>query len=252
MIKPLIGHFAAQQTLANMISAGNIPNALMLTGVQGIGKRLLAEHFAWRLICGAGEEGANLSHNPQSPMAPVLAAGACPQLVILEKLADKSSISVEQIRALRNNLSLATEGWRVIILDTADDLTPQAANALLKMLEEPSPQTVFVVLCHSISATLPTVISRCRVIKLSKLSYPDTMHILQKNGVEEGLEPLVTLAAGQPGWVLSALQATELTAPYFLEAAQNSSMLTERLTGEQGNVWLDILASFRHKSWARP
>ena len=175
--KELIGHTEVQQQLRHFIEDGTVPNGLLFFGPKGVGKRLAAENFAWSLICGLTQK-TGLTYNPQSSFVPVLQHGAYRGFATLEK--EGSAIKVHQVRAVTQKLALADEGWRVIIVDAADDLNPQAANALLKTLEEPTGQTVLILLCHNLSDLLPTLISRCRKVRFGPLEEENLKQVLQK------------------------------------------------------------------------
>lgn len=208
MPKPLLGHAHAQSQLANLLESQRFPHALLLHGPRGIGKSLLAEHLAWRLICGKkdnetnmfGEgEGAPLAWNDESPLAAQLAAGSCPDYHYLTTEEGKKSISIKQVRELLEVLLRSADTARTIIIDALEDLTPEASNTLLKTLEEPRPGIYFILISHQLSAVLPTIRSRTRLLRLHPLSTSEVTEILVKNGAEPGL---ATLAAGSPGSVL--------------------------------------------------
>lgn len=208
MPKPLLGHAHAQAQLSNMLESQRFPHALLLHGPRGIGKSLLAEHLAWRLICGKkpnetnmfGEgEGAPLAWNAETPHAAQLAAGTCPDLHRITLDEGKKSISIKQIKELLEVLQRSADTARVAIVDALEDLTPEASNTILKTLEEPRPGIYFLLVSHQLSAVLPTIRSRARLLPLHPLSISETVKIIEKNG---GDPALASLAAGAPGSVL--------------------------------------------------
>src|SRR5690606_17836036 len=155
-----------------------LPHAILLHGPKGIGKRLLADHLAWHLIAGSGSAGDNiLGHNPNSAEAAQLGAGANGNYVVLEPTESKL-IRVDDVRATLSRIALSAEGWRVVIVDCADDMNENSANALLKTLEEPQPQVLMVLISHNPSRLLPTIISRCRQLRLSPLSLAEMKQVL--------------------------------------------------------------------------
>ena len=111
-MKPLVGHLETQKNLNALLESGNMPHALILSGAKGIGKRLIAEQFGRRLLCGP-EEGAmfapeGLSCNESHELYPQIEASACPDFLMVELEEKKKSISVEQIRTTLSKLSLSS------------------------------------------------------------------------------------------------------------------------------------------------
>lgn len=205
-----LGHAQVQAQLATLLAQSAFPHALLLHGPQGIGKATLAHWLAARLICGAGEGAKNpLAPNKTSPLWAQLQAGSCPDfhtLIVPEK---KKSIGVEDVRNLLETLQRSSEHARVVVLDALDDVTPDAANTLLKQLEEPRPGIYFLLICHHLSAVLPTIKSRCRLQKMGVLAEAETASVLAAQGAEMIEAPL---AQGRPGaWLsLSAAQKAAL------------------------------------------
>lgn len=195
---PVIGHKDQQALIRTLYDEGKMPHGILLYGAEGIGKRLLAENIGWMLCCGAAEEG--IHYNKNSPLVPVLEYGAYSGFAILEK--EKSFITVEQVRQVNTKLAMADEGWRVVIIDAADDLNTAAANALLKTLEEPQGQTALILISHAPSKLLPTIISRCRKIRLSPLNAEDMQRALKTQNAQL-TEALITMAEGAPGMALA-------------------------------------------------
>ncbi len=200
-----LGHAQVQAQLAQLLAQGAFPHALLLHGPAGIGKATLARWLAARLICGADAAARNpLTPNKASALWAQLQAGSCPdyhQLVIPEK---KKSIGVEEARALLDALHRSSENARVVVLDALDDLTPDAANTLLKNLEEPRPGLYFILVCHQLNRILPTIKSRCRLVKLGVLTEAETAVVLAAQGAETTDS---VLAKGRPGAWLSLINA---------------------------------------------
>lgn len=208
-LTPLVGHAQAQTQIGALLSEGRFPHALLLHGPKGIGKRLLATHLAYRLICGAGEgaeadmfgpakPASPLSHNAAAPQAAQLEAGSCPDFHILKPEKAKS-ILIAQVREMLSVLQRSADGARVVLIDALDDLTDEAANTLLKTLEEPRPNIYFLIVCHQLSGVLPTIRSRCRLMRLQPLSLDETRTVLNAEGGDTSLAPL---AHGCPGAML--------------------------------------------------
>jgi DNA polymerase-3 subunit delta' len=153
---------------------------------------------------------AQLQINPEHPVARRIMAGSEPGLKLIRRTPNPKTgrmrdvISVEDIRQLTPflNLSAADGGRRVVIVDCADEMNPQAANALLKMLEEPPAKTVLLLVSHQPSRLLATIRSRCRELRLAPLSKEDMARALAQAGVaaEPGLgAALAALSGGSVG-----------------------------------------------------
>lgn len=205
-MKKLVGHLGLQNELNTLLESGNIPHAFIFSGAKGIGKRLLAEHFSCRLLCGA-EEGSmfaseGLSFNKEHILYPQIEAGACPDHLLVELDDDKKSISVEQIRNTLSKLSLSSDGKRVVIIDDADTMNSSSANALLKTLEEPGKGIHLILIVHNVSKLLPTIVSRCRNFRVNTLKENDVENILKRelpklSSVQ--IDELVEISKGSAG-----------------------------------------------------
>jgi DNA polymerase-3 subunit delta' len=178
----LFGHAAAERALLDEYRSGRIAHAWLIGGPTGIGKATLAYRMARFVLARpdpfapAAREAATLAVPPESPAARRVASRAHPDLLVLEREPDdrgkmRTMISVEQVRRTVGFFgSTAGEGgWRVCIVDSADELNPAGANALLKVLEEPPPRSLFLVVSHAPGRLLPTIRSRCRRLTLRPL-----------------------------------------------------------------------------------
>lgn len=165
-------------------ASGRIHHAWLLAGPRGVGKALFARLAATRVLAEAAgppiaETG--LETPDTHPIAKLLAAGSHPDFRWLERLERPTgglarNISVDQVRSLGDLFAVtpSMSPWRVIVIDSIDDLEASAANALLKMLEEPPPHTLFLLVSHAPGRLLPTIRSRCRRLDFEKLDR-DTM-----------------------------------------------------------------------------
>src|SRR6266852_8783828 len=184
----LAGHREAEAALLNAYRSGRIPHAWLIGGAQGIGKATLAYRMA-RFVLAHRNPGAagvlsakTLALDPSDPVARHVAAGAHGGLLTLERtLNDKGVMrTVITVNETRETISFfgstaAVEGWRVCIVDTVDELNPNAANALLKILEEPPRQSLFLLVSHAAARVLPTIQSRCRKLALRPLAVDDVI-----------------------------------------------------------------------------
>ena len=177
----LVGHAEAAATLASAYHSGKLPHALLLAGPRGIGKATFAYHLAYHLLRHPKHENAPetlAAPDPDSPLFRQIAMGAHPAVLHLTRpFNDKTKkfatlLTVDEIRRVNRFLSMTSHdgSYRVVIVDPADDMNTNAANALLKNLEEPPSRTVFLLITHSAGSLLPTIRSRCQMIRLQPLS----------------------------------------------------------------------------------
>lgn len=196
------GHQGEEQALADALGSGRMHHAWLLTGPKGLGKATLAYRFA-RAALGARHIGQRpLDADPEHVVARRIAALSHPDLFVLRRgINDRGKprreITVDEARDLGVFFSLAPSegGMRVAIIDAVDDLNRNAANALLKTLEEPPARSVLLLVCHAPGAALATIRSRCRRLALRPLGEEDVRAALGG----EADEALVALAKGRPG-----------------------------------------------------
>src|SRR5579872_1772557 len=175
----LLGQDMALQRAARALRAGRPPSAWLMTGPPGIGKATLAYRIARYLLAyGATDAGPqDLSVPDDSAAARQVAAQSHPGLLVLKRAINPKTgklmtvLSVDEIRRLADffNMTSGAGGWRVAIVDTADDMNDNAANALLKMLEEPPANAMLLLLSNTPGRLLPTIRSRCQRLDLRVL-----------------------------------------------------------------------------------
>src|SRR5881275_1974132 len=184
----LSGHREAELALLNAYRSGRIPHAWLIGGPAGIGKATLAYRMARFVLAhrnplGSDVRGAEtLWVDASDPVATRVAAGAHGGLLALERTLNdrgvmRTVITVEETRETIAffGSTAAVEGWRVCIVDSVDELNPNAANALLKILEEPPQQSLFLLVSHAPARLLPTILSRCRKLRLRALATDDVI-----------------------------------------------------------------------------
>jgi len=178
------GDAAAEQTLLEAFRSGRINHAWLICGPKGIGKATLAFRFARFVLAypdpSAPEvaAAADLSVDPQHPAFRKVAARAHPNLLVLQRAYNDerkrfySELTVDEIRRTVAffGSTPGEPGWRIAVIDPADDLNPNAANALLKNLEEPPTRSLFLIVCHAPGRLLPTIRSRCRRLNVLPLA----------------------------------------------------------------------------------
>ena len=216
----LFGHAQAEQALLASYKGGRVPHAWLIGGPPGIGKATLAYRFA-RFVLAHPEPGAasvqqaaSLAVDQDDPVARRIAAQAQGDLLVLERVINDQTgklytvIRVEDVRRTVSFFgSTAGEGgWRVALVDAVDDLQREGANALLKVLEEPPPRTLLLLISHAPGRVLPTIRSRCRRLLLRPLQAGDVAHAVAAAAGRGADEPEVQeAAAAAEGSVARAL-----------------------------------------------
>ena len=219
----LFGQEAAEAEFLEAFNLGRLHHGWMITGPRGSGKATLAWSIARFLLATpdpaeddggmfgealAPAQAESLAISPDHPVARRMAAGAEPGLFVLRRGVNentgrlKAQITVDEARRLKNffSLSSADGGRRVVIVDATDELNTSAANAILKLLEEPPARTTLLLVTHQPSGLLPTIRSRCRVLRLRPLDETAMQAALQQAGIDAGApERLAALAEGSVG-----------------------------------------------------
>ena len=245
----LLGQDAALARAARAIRSGRPPQAWLITGPPGIGKATLAYRIARYLLAyGAGDAGpADLAVPQDNPDALRVASQAHPGLLILKRgLNDKGKLmtetSVDEIRKLGSffHLTSGAGGWRVAIVDTADDMNDNAANALLKLLEEPPARAMLLLLSNRPGRLLPTIRSRCQRLDLRTLDDAAMETLLAKflpdmSAAERA--SLARLSGGSPGaaLILATGDGAELAAAAdrLIDRAADPDVLALLALGEK-------------------
>lgn len=224
----LLGHERARSFLARAAAEGTLAPAYLFTGPPRIGKKLVALTFARALLC--REEGGVPCGTCSSCRKADL--GVHPDLRLLEPQVNTGrstarSIKIEHIREMQRAVSLkAHEGNRkIVLIDDAEFLTEQAGNALLKILEEPPDDTVFLLVSSSLNALLPTIVSRCQIVPFSPLPEDQVARIVAETQDLEA-DAARLLAALSRGRVGQALELSAAPREEYLALA--FSLLTRR------------------------
>ncbi|MBR0829730.1 DNA polymerase III subunit delta' [Bradyrhizobium manausense] len=215
----LFGHREAESVLLEAYRSGRIPHAWLIGGPLGIGKATLAYRMA-RFVLVHGEPHApsvqraeSLDVDPNDAVARQIAASSHGGLLTLERTANDRGVmrTVITVDETRETISFfgstaAAEGWRVCIVDTVDELNPNAANALLKILEEPPQRSLFLLVSHAPARVLATIQSRCRKLRLRPLSTDDVIRAAASAGdLDAGDPALREVASSAEGSVARAL-----------------------------------------------
>ena len=213
----LLGHDQAEKDFLDAWSSGRLAQSWLIGGPKGIGKATLAFRIARFILSGGGAPdmfGAgpvSLEVDPSNPGCRMVVSGAHPDLKIVERgwsddahTKRRSEIVVDDVREVGEFLSLTPSmgNWRVVVVDSADEMNRNAANAILKVLEEPPANSLIFLLSHSPGRLLPTIRSRCRRLTMGPLPDPIVAELLDRYC--PGLPPddvagLVGLAEGSIG-----------------------------------------------------
>jgi DNA polymerase-3 subunit delta' len=205
------GHEAAVASLHHAAMSGRLHHGWLISGQPGIGKATLAYRFARWLLAGATTP--DLSLPSSAPVFRRVAAGTHPDLFTVEKrinaktekLQSEIVIATVQEASAFMRLTPAEGGWRVVVIDGAEDMNPNAANALLKVLEEPPARSILLLVSSAPGRLLPTIRSRCRALPLAYLPETDVAALLADYAPELAAGERSRLAALAEGSIGTAL-----------------------------------------------
>jgi DNA polymerase-3 subunit delta' len=213
----ILGQDRAVEQFAAAWAGRRLHHAWLLAGPKGVGKASFAKAAATRLLAEAAGppfDAPGLETPAEHPIVKLSEAGSHPDMRWLERLPREKAeglarnISVEQVRELGAflNLTPARSPWRVVVIDTADELESSAANALLKMLEEPPANTVFFLVSHAPGKLLPTIRSRCRRLNFERLSDDAMTSILGRQAPDLSAaerDQIIAMSGGSAGRALA-------------------------------------------------
>jgi DNA polymerase III subunit delta' len=221
MFSDVIGHKAACDVFLRQLEAERLAHAYLFIGPEHVGRTVFATKLLNELF--AKHKGSLASH---ADVRFVTRA-------VDEKTGkEKQQISVKQIRELREHLSMSAidGGWKAVFIEEADKLNIAASNALLKTLEEPSGKTIIILRAPSMESVLPTIASRCQIMRFHLVSKQEIEKALKKRGLSPvEAKRYSALSSGRPGWALrlvtdSAFRAEMETAVHATLEQLNSSL----------------------------
>lgn len=222
---PVIGHEKIKKILQSSIASKSLAHAYLFHGPEKVGKTHLAEIFAASIIC------ENFSRGSQNSILPCGQCDPCrqfgkriyPDLYFVERQNNekgekRADIRVEQIRELIEKISKRAflNNYKFVIISEAQYLNPAASNCLLKTLEEPTAQTVIILICPAVSRLLPTIKSRCQSFKFLSVSKNLIYDYLIKKGANRNLSvELASIAAGRPSVAMQYFVAPDKRAEFL-------------------------------------
>jgi DNA polymerase-3 subunit delta' len=249
----LFGHLNAEVELLDAYRSARFNHAWLLAGPPGIGKATLAYRLA-RFVLANPDPAAptvqaanDLSVPADHRAARQVAAGAHPNLLVLRRQVDPDSgkLTTEiSVKFARRALDLFTttaaeSGWRIAIVDSSDDLNANSANALLKLVEEPPPRSLFLIVSHALGRVLPTIRSRCRTLRLHPLASDQLHQAVESLGAPtQDFESIAELAEG------SVRRALELIED---DDAELTAAIGRFLSPQGEGARLDALVAFAEK-----
>jgi len=213
----IVGQDHAVEQFASAWRSRKLHHAWLLAGPKGVGKASFAHAAARRVLAEAAGPAFDLpgiDTDGRHPIVKLVEAGSHPDMRRLERLVNEKTgnlarnISVDQVRGLAElfGLSPAMSDWRVAVIDTVDELEASGANALLKMLEEPPPNSLFFLVSHAPGRLLPTIRSRCRRLDFQKLDDDAMTSILAEHAPDLGAaerKRIIAMSFGSAGRALS-------------------------------------------------
>lgn len=243
----LVAHKEEVQNFLDAYTQDRLHHAWLFTGNKGIGKAALVYKLALFLLS-----------NPQSPetievenpsLKTKIKNGSHPDILVLsseDEDGEIEEINVERVRKINEFLRLTSieSKYRVVIIDAIDEMNQNAANAFLKILEEPPANVVFLLTCHSIGKILATIRSRCRIVKMKNLSEEDFTSIMRMNGVADSflISDLFELSDGSLNAALMLYEGENLNIYNSIKKLLNNKARTQsdimelaKLAGDKKN-----------------
>ncbi len=200
--KRVRGHEALVLAFDRAVRQGRLGHAYLFVGPSGVGKRLFAGELARALLCENPPAG-RLDACDACSSCLLLDAGNHPDFFVAGRPEDRQELPIDTVRRLCQDLSLKPARGRrkVAILDDADDLNDESANCFLKTLEEPPPGSLLILIGTNLERQLPTIVSRCQVIRFAPLPEALVAEMLRAHGVQDPAQAarLARLAGGSPG-----------------------------------------------------
>jgi DNA polymerase-3 subunit delta' len=247
----IVGQDRAVEQFASAWVSRKLHHAWLLAGPKGVGKASFAHAAARRVLAEAAGPSFDLpgiETQDDHPIVKLVNAGSHPDMRHLERLVNEKTgnlarnINVDQVRELGEFLGLtaALSAWRVVVIDTVDELEASGANALLKMLEEPPPNTLFFLVSHAPGRLLPTIRSRCRRLEFTRLDDDAMTSVLEARTelAPSERQRIIGMSGGSAGMALAfaelGLAKLEEAALAILRQGDPTNARRSDLAGELG------------------
>lgn len=241
---PIIGHKKIIEFLQKSIINNKVNQSYFFVGQKNLGKKAVADEFIRSLLCEHGNDGTTIPCRECSCCKKILASSH-PDFYNVDIARDAESgkankdIKIEQIRELQGKLSHRTllKSYKIALIDNADLLNTEAANSLLKTLEEPTPKTVLILIAQSENNLPSTIISRCQILKFFPVNYNLIFDHLISFGAPRLLaENLSKVASGRPGIAINFFQNSELYDEYKMNSQRFIDILAGSVSERLGVV----------------
>jgi DNA polymerase-3 subunit delta' len=205
----LYGHEQTEQLLLRAANGNKTPHAWLFSGPKGIGKATLCYRFA-RYILSPNRNPDTLDITSSSAIFEKIRSNGHGDLLVIEAEEGSSTIKVDEARKIAHFLHMTASetSHRVVIIDSVDDMNPSAANAILKLLEEPPAHALLLLISHNPGKLLPTIRSRCRHIRMSTLSnscVEQILHSIAPQCETNDIRQIAPLSEGSAGFSLALL-----------------------------------------------
>jgi DNA polymerase-3 subunit delta' len=202
----VLGHEAQVRAFEHAVQRNRLAHAYLFTGPAGVGKRLFAQELAKALLCEQASPG-RLEACDRCPSCHQVEAGTHPDCFLASRPEERHELILDVMRELCRKFALKSMHGRgkVAILDDADDMNEEAANCFLKTLEEPPPRSVLILVGSSAERQLPTIVSRCQVVRFAPLPEALVADILRSHELPDPqmIDRLARLSGGSPGQALA-------------------------------------------------
>src|SRR5262249_50595986 len=183
----ILGHEALIEAFAHVVERKRLAHGYLFAGPQGVGKRMFSHELAKVLLCETRDPKSTFAACDRCHDCTLMDAGNHPDFFALKRPLDKNEMPIELMQELCAGFSLKSARGRgkVAVLDDADDLNAESANCFLKTLEEPPPGSVFILIASSLDRQLPTILSRCQIVRFRPLPAQVVENILRQNDIED-------------------------------------------------------------------
>jgi len=219
---PIVGHQKISKFLQKCLEQNRLAHAYIFSGQEHLGKSLMTEKFIASILCADYHRVNNLEIKAvpcnQCAFCAQLAKGIHPDVYFLKREEDKKNISVERVRKMKEFLCLTTflNSYKIAVIDKAEELSESAQNALLKILEEPTPKTILILQTPDFNLLLPTIVSRCQLLRFYSVANEEIYHHLIDLGERREQAKIITaIAHGKIGLAINYHKSPEIFTEYL-------------------------------------